>query len=148
MQWTKLKENFRKCLKRREKATRSRAGRTQLPSCQYYKELQFITDITAHRPTCSNVSPTANPNMLAPPPPSNYSQTYPDFAVNSSLNERSVPSLATVVVPSPAAVTEGPSTKKRKKDMKDDVNSLLLASIKRDLITTESAESNDKDPDK
>ena len=147
MQWTKLKENFRKCLKRREKATRSGAGRTQLPSCQYYKELQFITDTIANRPTCSNVSPTANPNMFAPPSPSNYSQTYPDFAVDSSLNERSVPSPATIVVPPPATVTEGPSNKKRKKDMKDDVNSLLMASIKRDLIATESAESNDKDPD-
>ena len=54
---------------------------------------------------------------------------------------------ATIVVPPPATVTEGPSNKKRKKDMKDDVNSLLMASIKRDLIATESAESNDKDPD-
>ena len=147
IQWTKLKENYRKCLKRREKATRSGAGRTQLPSCQYYRELQFITDTIANRPTCSNVSPTATPNMFAPPSPSNNSQTYPDFAVDSTLNERSVPSPATIAVPSLVTVNEAPPTKKRKNDMKDDVNSLLMASIKRDLIATESAKSDDKDPD-
>ena len=95
--------------------------------------------------------------MFAPPFPLNSSHTYPNFEVNrpSSLNKRSVPSPATIVVPSPATfvvpspatITEGRSTKTRKKDMKDGVNSLLMASIKRDLITTEAAVSNDKEPD-
>ena len=54
---------------------------------------------------------------------------------------------AAIAVPSLATVSEESSTKKRKNDTEDDVNSLLMASIKRDLIATESAKSDDKDPD-
>ena len=43
--WTKFRENYRKCLNRRKKATNSGAsGRQLLPTCQFFKELCFLSD--------------------------------------------------------------------------------------------------------
>ena len=44
---------------------RSGAGKTQLPTSQYFKELQFITDTVTNRPTSSNVPST--PEIFTPP---------------------------------------------------------------------------------
>ena len=116
--WTKLKENFRKCLKRREKATRSGAGKTQLPTCQYFKELQFITDTVTNRPTASNV-PTITDIFRPPPSPAIVPETYDK---DDSTTSSSYP------------ITTTPVAKKRKGDVSSsDVNQMLIQSIQRDL---------------
>ena len=55
--WTKLRDNFQKCLNRRKLATRSGAANKQLPTCLYFKELGFLTDVIGVRTTSSNISP-------------------------------------------------------------------------------------------
>ena len=57
-EWAKLRENFRKTLIKREKATRSGAGsKKPLPSCNYFVELSFLTDSMSNRPSTTNVPP-------------------------------------------------------------------------------------------
>ena len=62
--WTKLRDNFRKCLNRRKIATRSGSANKQLPTCLYFKELSFLTDVIGVRTTSSNI----NPSLFTPPP--------------------------------------------------------------------------------
>jgi len=111
----KVEEELPKMLEKREEATRSGAGRTQLPTCQYFKELLFITDTVANRPTCSNVSPSTKPQNVCT---LISVKLYPDvsyLATESNFTERSVPSPAAIVVPSPKLVNEAPPSKKRKR---------------------------------
>ncbi|XP_028412543.1 uncharacterized protein LOC114535434 [Dendronephthya gigantea] len=54
-EWEKLKDNYRKCLQRREKMTRSGAGNKKLPTCNFFTELSFLKDIVSNRKTMSNV---------------------------------------------------------------------------------------------
>ena len=54
--WTKLRENYRKCLKKREQKTRSGAGTGRLPSCNFFNELQFLADTLNNKPTDSNLN--------------------------------------------------------------------------------------------
>ena len=63
-QWVKLRDNYRKCLKRREKATRSGAGVKTLPTCAFISELTFISDSVSNRATESNI----DPGLFTPPP--------------------------------------------------------------------------------
>ena len=53
--WTKLRENFRRCLNRQKKSTMSGAGGEQLPSCQFFKELMFLKDVIGVKLTSSNI---------------------------------------------------------------------------------------------
>ena len=53
--WTNLWENFRKCIKKREQRTRSGAGSSKLPTCNYFTELSFLTDTLKNKPTDSNL---------------------------------------------------------------------------------------------
>ena len=148
LEWSKLRENFRKCLKRREVATRSGSGKTQLPSCQFFKELLFIKDTVSNRPTSSNVP---LPDLFTPPPSPGI-----ESATVTSENSSIMTTAATPVLPvvtSGRSNTSTSSTSKRKKDS-DELNTLLMASIKRDLSSqTSSSQSSgsnlvENDPDK
>ena len=144
-QWNKLKENYRKCMKRRDKATRSGAGKTQLLTCQYYRELAFITDTISNKPTTSNVpipdifTPPASPHLLSQMSPavvadnSDVSQTQHD--------NHSIPTSNTT----PTSTTV--STAKKRKTSKNDFNGLLMASIQRDLSVPPLKTTEEKDPD-
>ena len=53
--WTKLRENFRRCLNHQKKATISGAGGEQLPSYQFFEELMFLKDVIGVKLTISNI---------------------------------------------------------------------------------------------
>ena len=55
-EWEKLRDNYRKCLQRRDKLTRSGAGSKKLPRCNFFSELSFLKDVTTNRKTCSNIN--------------------------------------------------------------------------------------------
>ena len=55
-EWEKLKENYRKCIQKREKATRSGAGRKTLPTCNFFEELAFIRDTVSKRKCETNLT--------------------------------------------------------------------------------------------
>ena len=52
-----MKDNYQKCLKRRELATRSGAEAKRLPTC---KELAFLNDVVQGRETHSNITSASN----------------------------------------------------------------------------------------
>lgn len=54
-EWDKLKDNYRKCLQRREKITKSVAENKKFPTCSYFTKLSFLKDIVSNRKTISNV---------------------------------------------------------------------------------------------
>ena len=53
--WKGLKDNYRSCNDRREKATRSGAAATSLPTCKYFKQLQFLKHTVIARDTDTNL---------------------------------------------------------------------------------------------
>ena len=56
----KMKDNYRRCLRKREKSTRSGAGTKKLPTYDFFSELSFLSDVMSSRPTESN--------LFTPPP--------------------------------------------------------------------------------
>ena len=158
-------------MKRREKATRSGAGRTQLPTCQYFKELQFITDTVTNLPTVSNVPTTNETTLFTPPPSPSIPPLSP--ATSHSYEGNTIPSNATPVAkkrgrdstssvhlipplsPATSHSNEGnttpsnatPVAKKRGRDSASgsDMNNLLLQSIQRDLNTPPTQSEKDSD---
>ena len=54
--WKNLRDGFSKCLKKRDLLTRSGAGATVLPQCQFFRELQFIKNAVTNRATHSNLN--------------------------------------------------------------------------------------------
>lgn len=66
LEWEKLKENYRKCINKREKATRSGAGTKKLPTCNFFVELSFLRDTLVNRKTDSNLpSPSSSDLSLS-----------------------------------------------------------------------------------
>ena len=119
--------------------TRSGAGKTQLPTCQYFKELQFITDTVTNLPTISNV-PTSDPALFTPPPSPALPPPSPAISDTYDNNDNPTP---------PSNAT--PVAKKRRRDISSsgsDMNQLLMQSIQRDLNTpTQPAKQDEKDSD-
>lgn len=52
--WKNIRDTYRKCLKRRDLATRSGAGSKRLPECRFFKELEFLSDSVSNKTTISN----------------------------------------------------------------------------------------------
>ena len=51
-----MRDGFSKCLKKRDLLTRSGAGATVLPQCQFFRGLQFIKNAVTNRATHSNLN--------------------------------------------------------------------------------------------
>ncbi len=78
-EWEKLRENYRKCLTKREKATRSGAAAKKLPTCNFFAELSFLRDTLLNRRTESNLPQPPGGTLSQPPntlsqPPANLTQ--------------------------------------------------------------------------
>ena len=82
-EFDRLKDNYRRCIRKREKMTRSGCAGTKLPTCEYFMELSFLRDIVTGRNTESNVpkataavesqpststNPVTNTDNVQPPP--------------------------------------------------------------------------------
>ncbi|XP_057300153.1 uncharacterized protein LOC130630609 [Hydractinia symbiolongicarpus] len=53
--WSKIRENYRKCLKKRDARTKSGAGYDKLPTCNFFNELRFLSDSLSNKVTDSNI---------------------------------------------------------------------------------------------
>ena len=51
-----LKDNLKKCLDRRSKATRSGAAASKLATCKYFDQLSFLHSKVSNKPTESNLT--------------------------------------------------------------------------------------------
>ena len=56
----KLKDNLKKCLDRRNSATKSGVAYSKLPKCKYFEQLLFLCDKSSNKPTESNVAVICN----------------------------------------------------------------------------------------
>ena len=56
IEWSKLRENYSKCISRRERMTRSGSSQKKLPTCSFFEELSYLRDSVAPRSTQSNIS--------------------------------------------------------------------------------------------
>ena len=66
-EWGKLRENYRKTLAKREKATRSGAGNKKpLPTCNYFTELSFLSDSMSNRSCTSNIPLSLSSPLSSP----------------------------------------------------------------------------------
>ena len=54
-EWKKLKENFKRCIDKRARLTKSGAPAHALPKCKYFDQLMFVHDKVKNRETESNV---------------------------------------------------------------------------------------------
>lgn len=54
-EWSKLRENYRKCLKKRDIKTRSGAGSSKMPTCHFFIELQFLSHSLSNKKGDSNI---------------------------------------------------------------------------------------------
>ena len=54
-EFDRLKDNYRRCIGKREQATRSGAGQKKLPTCDFFGELSFLRDVMTSRKTESNI---------------------------------------------------------------------------------------------
>ena len=109
--WKNLRDNFSKCLKSRERKTRSGAEASTLPKCKLFTQMLFLKDSILNRPTASNVIsnsqsvsvevssiPQSNPSSSSPSSTRNESVKRSDTAnvINESKRSKlSKPSLDT-----------------------------------------------------
>ena len=86
-EWEKLRENYRKCLAKREKATRSGAAARKLPTCNFFVELSFLRDTLLNQRTESNLPQPPGGTLPRPPnalpkPPAQPSANLPQTPDN------------------------------------------------------------------
>ena len=53
--WKNVRDNFSKCLKSRERKTKSGTEASTLPKCKLFTQMLFLKDSILKRPTASNV---------------------------------------------------------------------------------------------
>lgn len=76
----KMRDNYRRCLRKREKITRSGAGVKKLPTCDFFHELSFLSDVMSTQQTDSNLSTPS-------PPPAVFDVFQPSTSSPSSCTE-------------------------------------------------------------
>ena len=59
--WKNLRDNFSKCLKSRERKTRSGAEASTLPKCKLFTQMLLLKDSILNRPTASNAISNSQP---------------------------------------------------------------------------------------
>ena len=132
-EWRRLRENYRKCLKRQELASRSGAGAKTEKTCQFYDELTFLKEIFSNRERSSNI----NESILAPissPPPhiENYHQNQPSPLLSPSCSSFNSLEQSPNTASSPVSFniqSKQKISKKRKQpngDLKDALTKALL----------------------
>ena len=150
--WDKLRENFRKALNRRKRASKSGAGGNPSSSCRFFKELSFLTDVIGIRSTQSNVAP----GVFTPPasPASAYTHetpVSPAMVRKSFATATSQSSSGSSVGETPLSAMRPTSTlsreqsKKRKNDSGSSVQSVLERAIQADLDKAKETVTDDPD---
>ena len=160
--WTKLRENFRKCLNRRKKASKSGASGKQLSTCQFFKELSFLLDVIGVKTTYSNIrpdifTPPASPvdrHSISPPM---TRKSFPPTATISSAVGNVPSSPLNPPAPSPTSTLPQVSTmttttittprNNKRKQATEPVQSALERAIMADIDKSKETEVEKNDPD-
>ena len=86
--WKNLRDNFSKCLKSRERKTRSGAEASTLHKCKLFTQMLVLKDPILNRPTASNVISNSQSVSVevSSIPQSNPSSSPPSLTRNQSVN--------------------------------------------------------------
>ena len=89
-QWKNVKENYKRCLDKRNRMTRSGAANHTLPTCRYYEQLHFLNDKVSSQETTSNIvlpndQTVVSPQLSLSPPESLHSPTLSNDLPSSEL---------------------------------------------------------------
>ena len=63
-QFKHLKDNYKKCLDRQNRASKSGSAASKVSKCKYYDQLTFLFDKTANQPTESNIAIPTIPLLM------------------------------------------------------------------------------------
>ena len=109
-----LKDNYRRCIRKREQATRSGAGQKKLPTCDFFGELSFLRDVMTSRKSENNIEVdlTLDDSQINPP-----AATSADLDKGESQPE----------------VTDSKAIQKARKQRSDQIDDLLAISLVTDL---------------
>ena len=143
-EWRRLRENYRKCLKRQELASRSGAGSKTEKSCQFYDELTFMKEIFTDRERSSNIDESLLAPIHSPPPHiENYNQNQPSPLLSPSCSSfNSPPNTAS----SPVSFNVQSKQKKRKQP-NDNLKDALTKALLTEEQTTPRSSVDEKDSD-
>ncbi|XP_046862378.1 uncharacterized protein LOC124455802 [Xenia sp. Carnegie-2017] len=141
-EFKRLRENFRKCLKKRELESRSGAEAKKLPTCAFFVELSFLRDSVSNRKSTSNVNvPRLSDSRSSSPfdltQVSSGSSNEIAIAAPGMRNPSPKPK------PSSEIIAASTKTRKRKED-DDPLNAALTAAIVKD-INKSGEDTNDSD---
>ena len=144
----KLRDNYRRCLRKREKLTRSGAENKKLPSCEYFAQLSFLKDIMTGRTTCSNIppfmSPPSSPCLVSEATPSE--ETSDLIESNFSNNENHSDETLNMLSPVHTENTQKRLTQKSGKKRKSkDIDELLALSLEEDMNKKKETKEDDAD---
>lgn len=126
-EWGKLKDNYRKTLSKRDKATRSGAGNKKLPTCNFFAELSFLHDSVSNRLCTTNI-----PSALLSPTPSPSLSVVVDDEISDDSSFASPPYkyMSSSGSESRSAHTE---SKKRRPSNNDETDMLLIQTLDKHL---------------
>ena len=116
-----MRDNYRRCLQKRERNTRSGAGVKKLPTSDFFHELSFLSDVMSTRQTDSNLSTPS-------PPPAVFDVLQTSTSSPSSCMEDLTSTTATTQ-PVQMPPTEVRKNTKRKSS---DIDILLAESLAQD----------------
>ena len=117
--FNKLRDNYRRCIRKREQVTRSGSGRKKLPTCDFFGELSFLHDIVSGRSTDTNLFTPPRSPMTSP------------AQVEVENFEAARPTLPAAYNSAPINQNVSVSSKKPKR--KVDIDELLAESLAADL---------------
>ena len=109
-----LKDNYRRCIRKREQAKRSGAGQKKLPTCEFFGELSFLRDLMTSRKSESNIE---------------VDLTLDDSQINSPV----ATSAGLDKDESQPEVTDSKAIQKARKQCSDQIDDLLAISLATDL---------------
>lgn len=132
-EFDRLKDNYRRCIRKREKMTRSGCAGTKLPTCEYFVELSFLRDIVTGRKTESNVSTEIT--------------TYGVAASSIPSSTHTITVTDTNSIQSNSSASDAKSTRNARKRRSDQIDELLAISLSNDLKSEKKEEAPKKEED-
>ena len=118
-EFDRLRDNYRRCIRKRETLTRSGSANKKLPTCEYFVELSFLRDVVTGRKTEPNIQAmqTATAEINDDSSTSSTASSY--------VNEDTIQPQSTI--------KDTKAIRNARKRRSDQIDELLAVSLARDL---------------
>ena len=142
-EWGKLRDNYRKTLSKREKATRSGAGNKKaLPACNFFAELSFLRDSMVNRSSVSNIPETILTPMVSPSASSTLAEDDIAEVERHTSSHTTTQPIHSGTIPAP------PKRKRRSNSNEEQADVLLAQALDRHLNAEEQQNPQEEDDDR